>query len=56
MIFASCLWPLIGHKELRTLLLTHEARSGSLNEEGGPELIAVDQEINTQGQGKLGIY
>lgn len=49
-ILVSCLWPLIRHKELSTLLHKHEARSGSLYEEGSPELLAMDQEINTQGQ------
>lgn len=46
----SCLWPLIRYKELSILLHKHEARSGSLYEECSPELLAMDQEMNTQGQ------
>lgn len=49
-ILVSCLWPLIRHKEPSTLLHKHEARSASLYEEGSPEFLAVDQEMNTQGQ------
>lgn len=49
-ILVSCLWPLIRHKELSTLLHKWEARSGSLYEEGSPELLAMGQEMNTQGQ------